>query len=112
MDTLVVFIENENGHLNLVKSLDMLDIEYKRLFEDGVWTTYFNKLQIYVDGLKDIDNEWVLLSDSRDVLFYKDINDLNNEDDVINIQEIFNTAFETFKTIDDSAMTNIHSLYS
>ena len=77
MDTLVVFIENENGHLNLTKSLDILDINYHRLFEGGEWTTYFNKLQIYVDGLKKLNNEWVLLSDSRDVLFYKDMEEIN-----------------------------------
>tara|TARA_Y100000593_G_C4243378_1_gene303392 strand:+ start:51 stop:767 length:717 start_codon:yes stop_codon:yes gene_type:complete len=78
LDTLVVFIENENGHLNLTKSLDMLDIDYHRLFEGGEWTTYFNKLQIYVDGLKEIENEWVLLTDSRDVLFYRDMNEINS----------------------------------
>lgn len=78
MDTLVVYIENKNGHLNLIESLDMLNINHHRLFEGGKWTTYFNKLKIYVDGLKEIKNEWVLLTDSRDVLFYKDMNEINN----------------------------------
>ena len=77
MDTKVVFIENENGHVNLVHSLNILNIKYHRLFEGGEWTTYFNKLQIYVDGLKEINNEWVLLSDSRDVLFYKNMDEIN-----------------------------------
>lgn len=55
----------------------MLNIKYRRLFEGGIWKSHFNKLQIYVDGLKEIKNEWVLLSDSRDVLFYKDIDEIN-----------------------------------
>ena len=77
MDTLVVFIENENGHVDFVKSLDMLNIKHHRLFEGGVWKSHFDKLQIYVDGLKEIKNDWVILSDSRDVLFYKGMNEIN-----------------------------------
>ena len=71
MDTIVVYIENENKHFNLVKSLEMLNINHHRLYEGGEWTGMFEKLQIYIDGLSKLDNEWVILSDSRDVLFYK-----------------------------------------
>tara|TARA_Y100001963_G_scaffold481_1_gene809 strand:- start:302 stop:1018 length:717 start_codon:yes stop_codon:yes gene_type:complete len=77
LDTIVVYIENENEHIHLLESLNILNIKSHRLFEGGKWTTHFNKLQIYVDGLKEINNEWVLLSDSRDVLFYKDMNEIN-----------------------------------
>lgn len=78
MDTIVVYIENENKHFNLVKSLEMLEIPHHRLYEGGDWKGMFHKLQIYVDGLSQLDNEWVILSDSRDVLFYKNINEINN----------------------------------
>jgi hypothetical protein len=71
MDTIVVYIENENKHYNFIKSLELLNIQSHRLFEGGVWQSHFNKLQIYIDGLKQLKNEWVILSDSRDVLFYK-----------------------------------------
>lgn len=77
MDTIVVFIENKSRHADLVHSLNILDIPFVRLYEGGKWTSHFNKLQIYIDGLKDIKNEWVLLSDSRDVLFYKDLKEIN-----------------------------------
>ena len=77
MGTRVVFIENENEHFDLVKSLNLADIAFHRLFEGGEWTTYFNKIQIYLDGLQEIDSEYVILADSRDVLFYKDIGTIN-----------------------------------
>jgi hypothetical protein len=77
MDTIVVFIENENKHANLVASLNILDIPFIRLGEGIEWTSHFNKLKIYLDGLKLINNEWVLLSDSRDVLFYRGIDEIN-----------------------------------
>jgi hypothetical protein len=48
------------------------------LFEGEKWLGLFHKIQIYLDGLKEIDNEWVILSDARDVLFYKDIETINN----------------------------------
>lgn len=77
MDTIVVFIENENKHYNLVESLNILHIPYVRLYEGGVWKSMFDKLNIYIDGLSQITNDWVLLTDSRDVLFYKDMNHIN-----------------------------------
>ena len=77
MDTIVVFIENENGHARLVESLNLLNIPYVRLFEGQKWISHFDKLRIYIEGLREIKNEWVLLSDSRDVLFYKDIQTIN-----------------------------------
>ena len=77
MDTVVVYIENENKHFNLIHSLSLLGIKSHRLFENGEWVSHFNKLKIYVDGLKEITNEWVILSDSRDVLFYKNIEFIN-----------------------------------
>jgi hypothetical protein len=72
-----VYIENENKHFNLIKSLELLNIESVRLFEGFEWVSHFHKLKIYVDGLRSIDNEWVILSDSRDVLFYKNIDTIN-----------------------------------
>jgi hypothetical protein len=78
MDTLVVFIENENKHVNLINSLELLNIPFIRLHENEIWNSHFDKLKIYVDGLKKISNEWVLLTDSRDVLFYKGIDEINN----------------------------------
>lgn len=78
MDTIVVYIENENKHYNFIKSLELLNIPSYRLFENGKWVSHFDKLRIYVEGLKEIKNEWVLLSDSRDVLFYKSIEEINN----------------------------------
>lgn len=77
MDTVVVFIENENKHTRLVYSLNLLNIPYVRLYEGEKWTSLFDKMRIYVEGLKEITNEWVLLSDSRDVLFYKGIQEIN-----------------------------------
>jgi hypothetical protein len=77
LDTVVVFIENKNKHMRLVHSLNLLGVPFVRLFEGQEWISHFNKIQIYIDGLKDIKNEWVLLSDSRDVLFYKDIEEIN-----------------------------------
>ena len=77
MDTIVVYIENENKHFNLVKSLDMLNIPHHRLYEDGKWISLLDKLRIYIEGLSKLKNEWVILSDSRDVLFYKDLDTIN-----------------------------------
>lgn len=78
MDTIVVFIENQQRyHYNLVKSLSILNIPYKRLHEGGEWNGMWDKIQVYIDGLLSIDNEWVILSDSRDVLFYKGIEEIN-----------------------------------
>ena len=78
MDTIVVYIENENKkHFNLIHSLGLLNIESHRLFENGEWKSYFDKINIYIDGLSKITNEWVILSDSRDVLFYKDMETIN-----------------------------------
>ena len=73
MDTIVVYIENENKHADFIHSLNLLKIPHHRLYEGGEWKGLFHKLEIYLEGLKEIDNEWVILSDSRDVLFYKDI---------------------------------------
>jgi len=78
MDTIVVYIENENKHIDFIHSLNLLKIPHHRLFEGGEWKSLFHKLEIYLEGLKEIDNEWVILSDSRDVLFYKDIETINN----------------------------------
>ena len=78
MDTIVVYIENENKHIDFIKSLNLLNIPHHRLFEGEKWLGLFHKIQIYLDGLKEIDNEWVILSDARDVLFYKDIETINN----------------------------------
>jgi len=78
MDTIVVYIENENKHIDFIQSLNMLNIPHHRLFEGEKWLGLFHKIQIYLDGLKEIDNEWVILSDARDVLFYKDIETINS----------------------------------
>ena len=77
MDTIVVYIENENKHFNLAKSLDMLNIPHHRLYEGGEWISLLDKLRIYIEGLSKLKNEWVILSDSRDVLFYKDLDTIN-----------------------------------
>lgn len=105
MDTIVVYIENENKHYNLIKSLELLNIESHRLYEGGEWISHFHKLKIYVDGLKNIKNEWVILSDSRDVLFYKDINFINevykknyNEYDMVIQAEDTESGCDFFKT--------------
>jgi hypothetical protein len=78
MDTVVVYIENENKHINFIQSLNMLNVPHHRLLEGGEWPGMFNKMQVYIDGLNEINNEWVILSDARDVLFYKDIETINN----------------------------------
>ncbi len=78
MDTVVVFIENKNEHSQLVHSLNLLGVPFVRLFEGEQWISHFYKIKIYVDGLKTIKNDWVLLSDSRDVLFYKGMNTIND----------------------------------
>lgn len=105
MDTIVVYIENENKHYNFIKSLELLNIQSHRLFEGGVWQSHFNKLQIYIDGLKQLNNEWVILSDSRDVLFYKDINKINetyqkyySEFDIVVQAEDTDSGCDFFKT--------------
>ena len=77
MDTLVMFIETQSGHKDLVRSLNILDIPYVRLMENEEWPGHFGALQIYVDALKKTNNEWVLLTDARDVLFYKDLKQIN-----------------------------------
>ena len=77
MDTIVVFIENEYKHVNLVHSLNLLSIPYYQLHRDQPWVSLFDKLRIYVQGLQEIPNEWVILSDSRDVLFYKGLDEIN-----------------------------------
>jgi hypothetical protein len=105
MDTIVVYIENENKHFNLIHSLSLLSIKSHRLFEDEQWVSHFHKLKIYVDGLKNIDNEWVILSDSRDVLFYKNIDTINqayskyyNEFDIVVQAEDTDSGCDFFKT--------------
>jgi hypothetical protein len=77
LDTIVVFIENANNHSRLVRSLNLLNVPFVRLFEGGTWVSHFNKIRIYVEGLREIKNEWVILSDARDVLFYKGLSEIN-----------------------------------
>lgn len=77
MDTIVVFIENEYKHADLVHSLNLLSIPYHQLYRDQLWVSHFDKLRIYVEGLQELPNEWVILSDSRDVLFYKGLDEIN-----------------------------------
>lgn len=55
----------------------MVGAPFVRLYEGQKWVSHFDKLRIYVEGLKNIDVEWVILSDSRDVLFYKNIDQIN-----------------------------------
>ena len=78
MDTIVVFIETHNQHANLVWSLEKLSIPYVHLYEGMSWVSYFDSLRIYSEGLKQLSNEWVLLSDARDVLFYKGLKDIHD----------------------------------
>jgi len=78
LDTIVLFIENEDKHFHLVKSLNILNIDYRRLFKGGAWNNFYDKMYQYIKGLEEIDNEWVILSDSRDVLFYKDLDVINS----------------------------------
>lgn len=47
MDTVVVYIENENKHLDLLHSLNILNIPSIRLHEGKEWLGMFDKLNIY-----------------------------------------------------------------
>ena len=60
MDTIVVYIENENKHIDFIKSLNLLNIPHHRLFEGEKWLGLFHKIQIYLDGLKEIDTKKAL----------------------------------------------------
>jgi hypothetical protein len=79
MDSIVLYIEtDESNATKFLYSLDKLNIPSKNVYFNDIPFSLFNKLPIYVNGLKSIDNEWVILSDARDVLFYKDINTIND----------------------------------
>lgn len=78
MDTHVVYIETDHKQRYFLNSLKNLNIESTQLGFQEPFGTLFDKLPIYLDGLKNkVSNEWVILSDARDVLFYKDIDTIN-----------------------------------
>lgn len=79
MLTTICFIETEDisKAKNLMWSLDLLGEKYlAHTTNSGPWNNYLDKLEVIQDMLGKVTTEYVLVTDSRDVLFYKGLGEI------------------------------------